>query len=240
MRHLLTGLVLFIALIGSTAQAITLTSGTTAGKLNLSVSDIAYPSQFIDKELDSGLPNTISLIVSLQQGAKKPLALSFHYQIVYDLWDERYIVKQLNSNGVFATHRFKTKPSLLTYLGHLKIAPLADETQFNLAQPVLLSSQVIVNPVKTERIKKVQAWIASSNGFSHKNDKTTANTAYMGINGNQTITVNSIQTAVVRSSGPRFQKLFDQILAQYLSTDEIPALWRSKMTKISVQLNHEN
>ncbi|NQZ12603.1 MAG: hypothetical protein HRT35_36085 [Algicola sp.] len=214
------------------AQAIELSSKNLNGQLSVTLSEIDYPAQFIDKELDSGLPNTINLLISLNEN-KQPLhTLTVNIQVLYDLWDEVYIVKQLSSDGVFNKKIFKTKKALVTWLGKIEQRIIAvDKLKPNAAHQI--NAQVIVNPVKTERIKKIQAWIASSNGFTHRENRQRSNSSYVGSRSNR---ASGVSSSGVAASGPRFQKLFDQILEQYMNTEQIPALWRSKQGVIDVDL----
>ena len=203
--------------------------------LNVRFTGIDYPAQFVDKELDSGLPNTITVYMTLMADDKLLHGLTINYQVVYDLWDEVYIVHKNVSDGGSNQQRFKTKAALLEFLS--AIEQLGFYTKTGLAKSRLsneqntqLSAQVIVNPIKAERIKKIQAWIASSKGFEAKlsEDKSvqvvsTSPTGSVGAEGST-------------ASGPRFQKLFDQILEQYMSGDDLPALWRSE--KVTVTVNN--
>ncbi|MCJ8268921.1 MAG: hypothetical protein MJK04_05900, partial [Psychrosphaera sp.] len=185
-----------------------------------------------DKELDSGLPNTISLILSLSENNQPRHALTVNIQVLYDLWDEVYIVKQLSSDGVFNKRVFKTKIALVTWLGKMEQRVIAvDQLKPNARHQI--NARVIVNPVKTERIKKIQAWIASSNGFTHRENRQRSNSSYVGSRSSR---ASGVSSSGVAASGPRFQKLFDQILEQYMNTEQIPALWRSKQGVIDVDL----
>lgn len=214
------------------AQAIEVSSATLNGQLSVTLSKIDYPAQFINKELDSGLPNTISLILSLHKNNQQLHALTVNIQVLYDLWDEVYIVKQLSTDGVFNKRVFKTKKALVNWLGKIEQRLIAvDQLKSNHSHQI--NVRVIVNPVKTERIKKIQAWIASSNGFTHRENKPQNNTSYVGSRSSR---VGGVSATGVAASGPRFQKLFDQILEQYMNTEEIPALWRSKQVVIDVDL----
>ncbi len=214
------------------AQAIEVSSKTLNGQLSVTLSEIDYPAQFINKELDSGLPNTISLILSLTKNNQPLHALTVNIQVLYDLWDEVYIVKQLTTDGQFNKRVFKTKAALVSWLDKIEQRLIAvDKLKSNHSHQI--NARVIVNPVKTERIKKIQAWIASSNGFTHRENRPHSNSSYVGSRSSR---VGGVSTTGVAASGPRFQKLFDQILEQYMNTDEIPALWRSKQVVINVDL----
>ena len=197
--------------------------------LNVRFTDIEYPAQFVDKELDSGLPNTITVYMTLMADDKLIHGLTMNFQVVYDLWDEVYIVHKNVSDGSNKQQRFKTKGALLEYLSAIEHLDFYAKTGLANQQDTQLSAQVIVNPIKAERIKKIQAWIASSKGFEAKlsEDKSvqvvsTSPTGSVGAEGST-------------ASGPRFQKLFDQILEQYMSGDDLPALWRSEKVTITVK-----
>lgn len=223
-------LLLLLSLTGCwQVQATQLQSDIEGNSVNVMVKDIDYPAQFVEKELDSGLPNTINIFVTMMSGSEVVYGFSVNYHVVYDLWDEVYVLKQQTSKGVNLTKTFRSKSLLLSYMQRFeqKAFYLVDDLAKHKA--LMLTAQVVVNPVETERIKKIQAWIANSKGFEAKLD---SNNKLQVVSNSPT---GSVAARAATGSGPRFQKLFDNILAQYMNSDELPALWRSKKVTIDLK-----
>lgn len=253
MKTLTVGIVLFTtALFGlfysPNLECIELKAEANNKHLIVTVTDVKYPDDITEKELSSGLPNDITLIVSISHQGNKVFALSANYQITYDLWDEVYRVKITDSLGKVFNKSIGKKQQVMAFIEQLTIenemaiAGLQDNVVYN------LSAQVLVNPVKRERINKIKAWIADSQGYSYSNDSESDASV---VSGNPASTVHNYTpgevnasliinkgTAVehMRSARPRFQKLFDQILEQYVTAGEVPALWRSQVKSTAFSL----
>jgi hypothetical protein len=149
----------------------------------------------------------------------------------------------MRSDGYQQDIQIKTLQALKDKLNRLNIGPLLNTAELTDNQRYQIKAQVIVNPVKSERIKKIQNWLATSKGFTPNSETTKHSTSLMRDTVN---TIDGEKTPLasgVRSSGPRFKKLFDQILEQYMDSDEIPALWRSQVVTLKFtkeQLSDEN
>lgn len=244
MRRVYKQLMLIVCvLLASKAQALTLTTDIKDHQLHTQLIDIRYPARFIDKELNSGLPNTITYWATLNQGNERLSSLQTQWQITYDLWDEIYLLSIMRSDGYQQDIQIKTLQALKDKLNRLNIGPLLNTAELTNNQRYQIKAQVIVNPVKSERIKKIQNWLATSKGFTPNSETTKHSTSLMRDTVN---TIDGEKTPLasgVRSSGPRFKKLFDQILEQYMDSDEIPALWRSQVVTLKFtkeQLSDEN
>ena len=224
-------------------QGIEISANISDGQLRAKVSDINYPTSLLEKELTSGLPNDISLLISLYQQDNKRFSASVNYQITYDLWDEIYTVHITGSNGLNTTIAVESKDKIIAYINEIVLPVGFEINNINTDASVQFKAQVLVNPVKTERIKKIKAWIATSQGYTPDLEQDTVKLAVVPLNsasGNSLPLVNPsnkprITSADnVNSARPRFQKLFDQILEQYMISDEVPALWRSDVAIINV------
>lgn len=231
-----------LCLFSSWAHGLELTANRVDGQLSATLSTTAYPAKFINKEINSGLPNLITFWLTIEQAGQQVFALQQDIKVVYDLWDEVYLLNFSDSSNRQRQRTIKGKDKLRQFLGEIDSGPLLDLKRLNPDTTYRLKAQVIVNPVKSERIKKIQDWLATSKGFtpseSNKGQKTTLVVSTVSGPEGESITPSANG---VRSSGPRFKKLFDQILEQYIDADELPALWRSPVTSIEFnteQLSH--
>tara|TARA_R110001583_G_scaffold78901_1_gene213610 strand:+ start:3383 stop:4165 length:783 start_codon:yes stop_codon:yes gene_type:complete len=223
-----------------TAQGIEISASIHNDQLTAKVNDISYPATLLDKELNSGLSNNISLLLSLYQQDNKRFAVRLNYQITYDLWDEIYTVRITDSNALSKSKRINSKADLIAFIEEIELPTGFDMSHIQADVSFQLRAQVLVNPVKTERIKKIKAWIASSQGYTPDFEQGLVNRPPVPINSaarvnsgfgqkNQTMPVDNRRLA-----RPRFQKLFDQILEQYMTPNEVPALWRSDVAIINI------
>ena len=224
-----------LLLASGAASAIDIQPSVKGKHLHAGLSNISYPDRFITKEVNSGLPNQVTVWMTLSEGGKQLHLVNQQLQITYDLWDEVYRV-QVNGSGQTSVQFVATdNRALQQRLRHLQLGQLTQLVNLNPALTYRLSAQVIVNPVQTERIRKIQAWLASSKGFTPSEASgDRQNTSLMRASvraGGQDVTP---ETGGVRSSGPRFKKLFDQILEQHMD-DDIPALWRSDVVVVEFQ-----
>ncbi|MCJ8271472.1 MAG: DUF4390 domain-containing protein [Psychrosphaera sp.] len=228
-RHIKTACVAAVLICGNMGQsalALTVSPTISDGRLSVTVGDINYPKTALDKALKSGLPNNIGLWLTLTRDDKEVHVAHLNHQITYDLWDEVYQVQTTSTTGVQSSQMVSSQTQLLSQLSSIALGNVVPVAVLQPRGQYRLKAQVIVNPVQVERIKKIQAWIASSQGY----DKPSAH--QLGASGLgqglQTRAEHSVATTGVSSAGPRFQKLFDQILAQYMSSEKMPALWHSK------------
>jgi len=235
-----------VILFASVAQSIEISARIADNKLIVIVDDIKYPNSIIDKELRSGLPNDISLILSINQQEKKIIAIRQNYQITYDLWDEIYTVKITKNTVANSTRRLKSHAELMAFINRIELNSKEAFAQLKTGMTYQLRGQVMINPVETERIDKIRAWIASSQG--HAIDPKAEKHAVVSLSSPSSVhsspTNLDAKTIInqgkmlenIGSARPRFQKLFDQILEQYITSDQVPALWHSQVSTQRVNL----
>jgi len=234
-----------LALFSSFARGIELQPIIKNGLLHISVDNIKYPKNIIEQDINSGLPNNISLIISLTKNGKQHFFTSVNYQITYDLWDEIYNVDISHANRIQKIS-FENSALLVEFITHLIFISEDILKEINTTEEYQLKAMVLVNPVKTERIKKIRAWIATSQGYTYESDSdeknivVTSNKSPLMSSGQVTanegkrVLKRKITLADASLGRPRFQKLFDQILDQYMDPDEIPALWRSEQVNLDI------
>jgi len=235
----------WLALFSSNVIAIELTPRIENHAMHISVNNIQYPKNIIEQDINSGLPNNISLIISLTRNGQQCFLTSVNYQITYDLWDEIYNVNISHADGVQKIS-FENSTLLVDFINNLTFTSANILKEIDSTEVHQLKAMVLVNPVKTERIKKIRAWIATSQGYTYEPERDENNIL---VTSNKTPLISSGQITgkegkrvLKRKAGladasigrPRFQKLFDQILDQYMDPDEIPALWRSEQVSLDI------
>jgi hypothetical protein len=65
--------------------------------LKISTSNIDYPEGVLNRELKSGLPNTIDFLIRLSQNGTQITQQVKRFSVVYDLWDEFYLIQEIGS-----------------------------------------------------------------------------------------------------------------------------------------------
>lgn len=244
-------LILFpMLLLTITAQSAELNVRIKDTELSLSVSDINYPEHLLEKELKSGLPNDISLLVAINQDGKKVFVTRLNYQITYDLWDEIYQVRTTSSTIKSATQAAKPHHELVTLITQIRLSSKDAVRHLQTDAKYQVTAQVLVNPVKKERIDKIRNWIAESQGYvpvpeeqqgtryAERSASAPQRSAPQGANAAAIINPGAGGDRVA-ANRPRFQKLFDQILEQYMDEDEVPALWHSELLTHTIQLKRK-
>lgn len=240
---------IFLALliIAMQTQGLEMQASIINNSLSLTIRDIDYPSRLLQQELTSGLPNKIDVLVEVKNGENSLLGFVKNYTIIYDLWDEQFNVTE--SSGHLDSFKLSSTKTINDMLSTLVINDILSLDRLDSSRKYLISAQVAFNPVREERIQKIKEWTATSKGFTVDPDTVESQSKLLAANGNSAsdrsnaiITGGAIgpgesptsaigsNTGVVTepSSGPRFQKLFDRILDQYLDSEDVVAQWRSK------------
>lgn len=200
----------------------------------------------LEKELNSGLQNNISIFIAFSQNEITVFNCHVSFQITYDLWDENYVVILNKNDNTRETKTINNTSEILTFLNTIRINCGEIQPQ---NERYLLQAKVLVNPVKAKRIKKIKNWIATSQGYTADAEKV-SNIA-IPLNAEPAKPVNVVggrNNAVINltneaSARPRFEKLFDKILQQYSGPNDVASLWSSETATIFVDLgalNDEN
>lgn len=240
-------MLLFFLAISASVRGLEITANIVEQHLKVVASSINYPERIKTKELKSGLPNNISLLVSINWQNNKIFVNRINYQITYDLWDEIYRVQVSDDKQIKSTKSFESNLELLDFISHFELVSKEVVSALVAGQEYQISGQVLVNPVQAERIDKIRTWIANSQGHSldpqmQKNTLFTVTSnpgsqrdGNAGPNASNIINQGA-GLERVGSARPRFQKLFDKILEQYMDDGEVPALWHSPVVKKNIRL----
>ncbi|WOH38272.1 hypothetical protein RI844_03275 [Thalassotalea fonticola] len=203
--------------------------------LMVTISDINYPQNLIENELTSGLPNNFTVIFSVKNKKGVHYVKSITYQITFDLWDEIYLIKTISDNVNSDVRTLSKKADIIDFINKIRFESAEILTGLTKNQAYEITAQVLVNPVNTQRIEKIRRWIASSQGFSELSEDSQHNRSPRPISTpSASSSANVTDTGIGGSARPRFQKLFDQIMEQYMELKETPALWKSDVASGSI------
>ncbi len=199
---------------------------------SISISDIQFPEEILNKELESGLPNDFLFVLSVIQGDRPIAVETVNYRVIYDLWDEDYrLIMEPGSKSVQKI--YQEKQDLILELSRLKMKEIDIQLFTVNTMDCTLNIQTIFNPVKEDRIKKIQMWVDNERG-SRQGAGTLHAASADGVRGAGKS--NSISRGQA-SRGPRFRKLFDSILEQYTQDSDTVGQWRSEVISIKFQLS---
>jgi hypothetical protein len=113
--------------------------------------------------LSTGFASTISITtIVYPQGSSTPLtARTFARSVVYDIWDETYIVR-LDASAKPVKVKFQSEAlKLLTNIDDMPIAKLAD---LPYGDVFYLRVNVLLNPVDPKTLAEVQRWLSQGTG----------------------------------------------------------------------------
>ncbi len=190
--------------------------------LSVKLANISYPNEMLAKELKSGLPSTIDILLVLSDSSGEIGVELIQYGIVYDLWDENFSVHTVQGGKETVV----SVDSLEELLGQLR-SPIV-KNAFNVTGSLTrerywVSAKVTLNAISKERIDRIKSWI-------ERNRMVRSGIGQVG-------GASGISTSVTKSrGGPTFRKLFDRILEKYMENDE-SALWRSETEKKRVVIH---
>lgn len=208
-------------------------------KLSVKVANIQYPKAILMREMKSGLPNVLDMMVRLTGSDGLETSDQVRYIITYDLWDEHYLVTAFKLDSQ-QRKTIETDANLLHWLSSVRLNGLDTEQVLRNKGELKLSFQTFFNPVQSDRINKIQNWIRTSKGYdvSVKDASDDAITSTQAASKHANLASKHTNLASASnhtsgrrapvSSGPRFQKLFDKILEDHMNQDAVAAQWKSE------------
>jgi hypothetical protein len=123
-----------------------------------------FDSASYDK-LDSGFPSTVVIRTWVYPtDAADPVAFQLvQRQVVYDLWDEVYILRLDEPTGR-RTVKVKYKAEALKLLTAIEALPIARLDQVPVLRHHVLAMVVELNPVSQETLAEVRRWLSDGTG----------------------------------------------------------------------------
>lgn len=115
--------------------------------------------------LDSGFPSTVIIRMWIyQQGSTDPIAFQLiQRQVVYDLWDEVYVLR-LDEPGGRRIIKEKRKAETLKRLTSIDDLPISKLATIPYERIYLMAMQIELNPVSKETLAQVRRWLSQGNG----------------------------------------------------------------------------
>jgi hypothetical protein len=129
--------------------------------LTMSVAMPDLVDEAFKKKLASGFASTVVMRAYLyREGFPEPLGFTPRsYRVVYDLWDEVYLVKVSDPLGEL-NYRFRTQAEALALLTKLDNFPLAALETIPPGMRFFVAVLVEVDPISPELLAQVRRWLA--------------------------------------------------------------------------------
>ena len=115
------------------------------------------------EELQSGLPNTVVFrIYVYRKDRELPISVRvLSLRVVYDLWDEVFVVKRTDQNGEKIL-KLESKAEVLRYVARLSRYPIARLADVAIGPHHFLAVRAQLNPVDERRLAEMRRWLTRS------------------------------------------------------------------------------
>lgn len=116
------------------------------------------------RNLSSGFPTTVvmRLYVYRKKGQRVPVAIRvLSFQIVYDLWDEVYLLRLEGPLGT-KNLRVESRVDVLQTVTELRRFPVADLAGISIGPHHFLAVVVELNPIEEEMLAEMRRWLTKS------------------------------------------------------------------------------
>jgi hypothetical protein len=117
------------------------------------------------EQLSSGFPSTIQIGTAVYpRGGSDPIAVGVELRtIVYDLWDEQYVIRIEGASGK-RTRKVKYRAEALKIITAIEDFPIAKLTDIPYENVFYLRLTVQLNPVSKETLAEVRRWLSQGTG----------------------------------------------------------------------------
>jgi hypothetical protein len=117
------------------------------------------------EQLSSGFPSTIQISSAVYpRGGNNPIAVGIELRtVVYDLWDEQYVIRVENASGK-KTRKVKYRAEALKILTAVEDFPIAALSDIPHEDVFYLRLTVQLNPVSKETLAEVRRWLSQGTG----------------------------------------------------------------------------
>jgi hypothetical protein len=117
------------------------------------------------EQLSSGFPSTIQIGTAVYpRSGNDPIAVGFELRtIVYDLWDEQYVIR-IEGAGGKRTRKVKYRAEALKILTAVEDFPIASLANIPYGDVFYLRITVQLNPVSKETLAEVRRWLSQGTG----------------------------------------------------------------------------
>ena len=214
-------LLIFSILFFSTASfALVVVAHKNAGKISFTIDNIDLPVTF-DKTIKSGFSNIFVLQLSLFKNGKDYIQKKEATKIVFDLWDEVYLIKRSGFSESSETISIKddvmSKLTRYTFKSAVSVSDFKDDETFE------VSVRVVVVPISREKQKKIKTWLA-------ENQVNMPLSSAAGSESRKSASAGAAFETVKRS-------VFNQVLESELDSDNSGGEWVFDSGKIEIKTN---
>jgi hypothetical protein len=117
------------------------------------------------EQLNSGFPSTIQIGTAVYpRGGNDPISVGVELRtIVYDLWDEQYVIR-IEGQGGKRTRKVKYRAEALKILTAIEDFPIAALANIPYEDVFYLRITVQLNPVSKETLAEVRRWLSQGTG----------------------------------------------------------------------------
>lgn len=117
------------------------------------------------EQLSSGFPSTIQIGTAVYpRGGSDPIAVGVELRtIVYDLWDEQYVIR-IEGAGGKRTRKVKYRAEALKIITAIEDFPIAKLADIPYENVFYLRLTVQLNPVSKETLAEVRRWLSQGTG----------------------------------------------------------------------------
>jgi hypothetical protein len=117
------------------------------------------------EQLNSGFPSTIQIGTAVYpRGGNDPISVGVELRtIVYDLWDEQYVIR-IEGQGGKRTRKVKYRAEALKILTAIEDFPIASLANIPYDDVFYLRITVQLNPVSKETLAEVRRWLSQGTG----------------------------------------------------------------------------
>ncbi len=213
-----TYLLLILVLSPVAAVSAELTPFVQEHRLGVVVEKMRAPPT-LRKDLVSGLTNRILLKIDLLRNGQPLNRKVVEVSIRYDLWEETFSVDTRIDNAVVSSRTYGQVDEVISVLSNLKLpalfapGPGAQESQ------LVLTAEVLFNPVDKERMDEIRKWVAE-NSAPALPDPTTVRPG--------------LSSAPPASDS---RALFNKLFEQYAAGASLAAAWKDSGTSKRFNLN---
>jgi hypothetical protein len=160
------------------------------------------------KDLASGLTNKILIRVVLAQDGKPLIQRLVGIAVRYDLWEETFSMDTRVDDVMVDSKTYRQLDDVVLALGNLRLPDLFGPGQTAQRAELVLTAELLFNPVEKERMDEIRKWVAENSGAALPDPST----------------VRPGLSAPAPGSDSR--ALFNKIFQQYAAGASIAAAWK--------------
>jgi hypothetical protein len=177
--------------------------------LGVILSELNLPKAELQKQLKSGFTTTFLFRLKLSNDRAGMVSRDYVFAVYYDLWDE--VFRASLSSPLAGTKEnltFKSADGVLELLSQVKLFPIERVSALDAGAAYTAEITALLDPIQKDRAEMIRKWVSE-------------NSVNTGVDPTRSIQPQG-QTSGTRTSNKFFGLLFDEYLAEGLSS----AKWR--------------